>query len=123
MKIEIPDNFFPAPGVPFKTSEQRDLAILLLHFGQLNVQHFSPSIGEWLANDGQRPWSGIDHPDRYRIAPPEPKRSGPFEAVWTRIHGHWNDSSVHHRALHWADLNGVKNFKVHITFSCEEILA
>jgi hypothetical protein len=114
MKIEIPEGFFPPPGVAFSTAAQRNIALAMHNAGLIRLQYNNGN--EWYINDSL---IGNNPPDRYRLAPPTPRKVGPFESVHEdRLGNHCSYFVAHDAAVE----AGFQRFRIHLTATAEEIL-
>ena len=118
--VSIPAGFFPDPGTPLSTAEQRDLAVALHNSRMLSVQKTFDGT-TW---DNFRVLSPDDVPHHYRLAQPEP-RTGEvrMRGVWHQKFG-WNRTHARIKtlAIQWAVENGVTAAEIEFTARIKEIL-
>ena len=118
--ITIPEGFFPPPGVPFTTADQRDLAIVLHRIGKVKLQ-LEWATSKW--NDAaDNELQGTTHPQYYRIAPPKPRTVGPFESVCETSTHNCSIESAYAKAMNAAVESGMKRVRIKLTATAEEIL-
>lgn len=120
MNITIPDGFFPKPGVPFSTWQQRDLGIALHAIGQIKLQKFPDRYGKWSTFDG---WHGHEKPSHFRIEPAEPIVVESEES-WVYECGSWKDQKgdAFNSSRRIMDKTPGKLFKVHVKLTATEIV-
>lgn len=111
MKIEIPEGFFPPPGVAFSTDAQVKLGCALHNAGFLRVQ---------FCGDDKDSLNGLATPPDYRLAPPTPRKVGPFESVHVHPDSAVNDAWT--QVMNAAAKIGLCNYRIHLTATAEEIL-
>lgn len=119
MKIEIPEGFFPPPGVPFETLDQRNVAVAMNNAGVIVVELLTD--GTWR----QHGWlDGAAQSNLYRIAKTKPVillteanaaiGSGLF--VWQEQH-----VNLIEHLLRQASQHPGKRFQVHVTATATEV--
>lgn len=120
MKIEIPDGFFPEPGVPFKTKEQRNLAVALYAIGKIKLQLMLADC--WTT--AIKCYDVNYEPSCYRIAPPDPKRGEiKINDTFSAENG-WGkpDDKIEPLVEAWLQKNRIEKTNIEITIKIEEII-
>ena len=120
MKIDIPDDFFPAPGEPLSTVAQRDLAVLLHRTGQRCVEWRRGQEHVW-HQSSDIPADAA--PSQYRLALFSPRRGTLRMTDTWSSKGSWfrPDDSIDVRAAKWMRANDVKAAEVEFIVNITEI--
>ena len=116
MKIEIPEGFFPPPGVAFSTDEQKMLGVAMHNAGLIALDFVCGKSCECGGCEQPKSkWHGGCWRGNYRLAPPTPRKVGPFESDDEGATA-WYD------CIKAVSIAGFKRYSLHLTVTAEEIL-
>ena len=123
MKIEIPEGFFPPPGVAFSTDEQKMLGVAMHNAGLIALDFVCGKSCECGGcEQPESKWHGGCWRGNYRLAPPTPRKVGPFESVHDFDTFQTATGTAVNKVIDAANSAGIKRVRVTVKATAEEIL-